>query len=123
MNFSERVPSNEWTALKHMGEEIAEAWFKPEGEPLTLVFRVPQNRFQVDDLSQQLTIEDLLKAAAISNEDVESWQLGDESHSGMDGTNPELTAPPAAAPAGRDPPHGLRPFETAGSGGRPHRKR
>jgi hypothetical protein len=90
VNFSERVPSNEWTAVKHMGEELAEAWFKPEGEPFTLVFRVPPDRFQVADMSQQLTIEDLLKAAAISNEEVESWQHGDESHSGMDGTNPEL---------------------------------
>ncbi|HET6572210.1 MAG TPA: hypothetical protein VFG68_01300 [Fimbriiglobus sp.] len=90
MNFSEQAPSNEWTAVKREGEEIAVAWFKPEGEPFTLVFRVPQERFEVDDLSQQLTLEDLLTAAAISNEEVESWQHLDESHSGMDGTNPEL---------------------------------
>jgi hypothetical protein len=37
-----------------------------------------------------LTLEDLLTAADVPNEDVESWQVGDESHSGMDGTNPEL---------------------------------
>jgi hypothetical protein len=73
-----------------MGEEIAEAWFKPEGEPLTLVLRVPRERFEVDDLSQQLTLEDLLTAAAIPNEAVESWQHLDESHAGLDGTNPEL---------------------------------
>jgi uncharacterized protein YoxC len=101
VNFSEQVPSNEWAALEHMGEEIAEAWFKPENEGSTLVFRVSQNRFQVADISQQLTVEDLLKAAAIANEEVESWQLGDESHSGMGGTNPELRRllppPPAGA--------------------------
>jgi hypothetical protein len=90
VSFSEQVPSNEWAALKHMGEEIADVKFKPEGEPFTLVFRVPQSRFQVADMSQQLTIEDLLKATAIANEEVESWRLGDECHSGMDGTNPEL---------------------------------
>jgi hypothetical protein len=90
VNFSEHVPSNEWAALKHMGEEIAEAWFKPEGEPFTLVFRIPRNRFQSFDMSEQLTVEDLLKAAAISNEEVDSWQVGDDSHSSMDGTNPEL---------------------------------
>ena len=38
-----------------------------------------------------MTIEDLLKAAAISSEEVESWQFQDESHDCMDGTNPELT--------------------------------
>jgi hypothetical protein len=90
VNFSEREPSNEWTALKHTEEEIAEAWFKPEEDPLTLLLRVPQSRFQVDDISQQLTLEDLLNAADIANEDVESWQHGNESHVGMDGTNPEL---------------------------------
>jgi hypothetical protein len=90
VNFSERVPSSEWAPVKHLGEEIAEAWFKPEGEPLTLVIRIPQSRFQVSDLSQQLTVEDLLNAAAISNEEVESWQFRDESHSSMDGTNLEL---------------------------------
>jgi hypothetical protein len=101
VNFSERAPSNEWTALTHMGEEVAEAWFQPEGEPFTLVFRVPRGRFEVDDLSQLLTIEDLLTAAAVANGEVESWQVGDESHSGLGGTNPEfrrlLPPPPPGA--------------------------
>ena len=101
MNFSEQAPSSEWADLKREGEEIAEAWFKPEGEPFTLVFRVPRDRFEVDDLSQQLTLEDLLKAADVSNEEVESWDHLDESHPGLDGTNPELQrllpSPPADA--------------------------
>ena len=91
MNFSELLPSNEWTALEHQGDVIAEVWFKPEREPFTLLFRILREQFEVDDLSQQLTIEDLLKAANIRNEEVEFWQHGDEFHSGMDGTNPELT--------------------------------
>ena len=90
MNFSERIPSSDWVPLKHLEEDIAEAWFKPDGEPLTLVFRVPQSRFEVADWSQRLTVEDLLKAVAVSNEEVESWQFRDESHSSMDGTNLEL---------------------------------
>lgn len=90
MNFAERAPSTEWTALSRLGEELAEAWFKPDGEPLALVIRVPQSRFDIEDLTQQLTLEDLLTAAAIPNEDVESWHFGDESHSGLGGTNPEL---------------------------------
>src|SRR5262249_33078535 len=88
--FSEQVPSNEWTPLKHLDEEIAQAWLKPEGEPLTLLFRVPGDRFQIVDINQQLTMEDLLNAAAISNDEVEWWQFEDEFHFGMDGANPEL---------------------------------
>lgn len=90
MDFSERVPSSEWTSLKHADEEIAQAWFKPDGEPWSVVFRIPQDRFQSVDLSQQPTLEDLLTAAGIANEDVESWQFGDVVHDGMNGTNPEL---------------------------------
>jgi hypothetical protein len=99
VNFSDRAPSSEWVPLTHLGEEPAEAWFKPEGEPLTLVFRIPQSRFDVSDLSQLLTVEDLLTAADLSNEEVDSWQFRDEFHLGMDGTNLELKrllpAPPA----------------------------
>jgi hypothetical protein len=91
VKFSDRNPSHGWTAVTRMGEELAEAWFGPEGEPFTLVFRVPRTRFQVDDISQQLTVEDLLTAAGVSPEEVESWQLGDESHPGLGGANPELT--------------------------------
>jgi len=90
VRFSERAPSNDWAALEHLGEQVAEAWFKPAGEPFRLVFRVPRNRFEVVDISQQLTVEDLLTAAAIANEQVESWRFGDEFHLGMDGSNPEL---------------------------------
>ena len=89
MKVSEQVASSEWAPLKHMGEDIAE-WFKPEGEPLALLFRVRQERFQVVDINQQLTMEDILKAADIANEEVESWQLSDEFQFGMNGTNPEL---------------------------------
>lgn len=90
MNFAERVPSNEWAPLERTGEDPAEAWFKPNGEPFAVVFRVPQSRFHIEDLSQQLTLEDLLTAAAIATAEVESWQLGDETHFGLAGTNPEL---------------------------------
>jgi hypothetical protein len=76
--------------LTQRGEGIAEAWFKPDGDPLTLVFRVPEGRFQVEDITQQLTVEDLLTAASIPVEDVDSWQFRDESHAGLGGTNLEL---------------------------------
>jgi hypothetical protein len=90
VNFSEREPSSDWVPLKHLDENIAEAWFKPDGEPLACVFRVPKRQFQVSDLIQQLTVEDLLQAADISIEEVESWQFLDESHLSEDGTNLEL---------------------------------
>jgi hypothetical protein len=93
VNSSEQVPSDEWVALEHMWEEIAEAWFKPEGEGSTFMFRVPRDRFQTAEARERLTIEDLLEAASISIDEVESWRLGDDSHSTVDGTNPELRHP------------------------------
>ena len=93
MNVSERVASSEWAAVTHMGEEIAEAWFKPDGEESTLMFRVPRDRFQGPDASRRLTMENLLKAAGLSPDVVESWRVGGEFHAGLDGTDPELRQP------------------------------
>jgi hypothetical protein len=90
VNFSEQPPSKQWATLKYRGEKIAEVWFKPEGEPFALAFRVPQKSFENPALGQQLTTENLLKAVAIAPEDVESWRCGDVCHSGMNGANPEL---------------------------------
>ena len=47
MNFSEQLPSNQWTPLKYKGQTIAEVWFKPEGEPFALAFRIPRETFQL----------------------------------------------------------------------------
>jgi hypothetical protein len=93
MNFSEQPPSKQWAALKYRGEKFAEVWFKPEGEPFGLTFRIPQKSFQVPGMSQHLTPENLLKAVAIAPEDVESWRQGDVSHAGMDGAHPEFRNP------------------------------
>jgi hypothetical protein len=93
MNFSEQGPSKQWAALKYSGEKFAEVWFKPEGEPFALTFRIPQLSFQIPGMDQQLTTENLLKAVAIAPEEVESWQPGDVSHAGMNGANPELSNP------------------------------
>jgi hypothetical protein len=93
VNFSDQPPSKQWAALKYRGEKIAEVWFKPEGEPFALTFRIPQKSFQIPGMGQQLTAENLLKAVAIATEEVESWRHGDVSHSGMNGSNPELGNP------------------------------
>jgi uncharacterized protein YoxC len=93
VNFSERPSSKQWATLKYRGERFAEVWFKPEGEPCALTFRIPQKSFQNSDMGQQLTTENLLKAVAIAPEEVESWRHGDVSHSGMNGANPELSNP------------------------------
>lgn len=93
MNFSEQPPSKQWVALKYGGEEFAEVWFKPEGEPFALVFRIPQKSFQAPGMGQRLTTESLLKAVGIATDEVESWRRGDDSHNGMNGANPELTHP------------------------------
>jgi hypothetical protein len=93
MSFSEQPPSKQWAALTFKGEKIAEVWFKPEGEPFALTFRIPQTSFQLPGIGQRLTTENLLRAVGIAIEEVESWHLGEVSHSGMDGSNPELKQP------------------------------
>jgi hypothetical protein len=91
VNFSEQPPSKQWAALKYRGERFAEVWFKPDGEPFALTFRIPQTSFQLPGMSQRLTTENLLKAVGIATEEVESWRH--EGDSGMDGSNPELGHP------------------------------
>jgi hypothetical protein len=93
VNFSEQPPSKQWAALKFRGEKFAEVWFKPEGEPFVLTFRIPQKSFQIPGMGRLLTTGNLLKAVAIPTEEVESWQHGDVSYSGMDGSNPDLGNP------------------------------
>jgi hypothetical protein len=90
VNFSERPPSKQWAALKFKGKKFAEVWFKPEGEPLGLRFRIPQNSFQVPDIRERLTLENLLNTVVIPPEEVESWRHGDVTHSDLNRSNPEL---------------------------------
>lgn len=93
MNFYQHPPSKEWATLKFKGETFAEVWFKPDGEPLILRFRILQNSFQIPGLSQHLTVENLLKGVGQAIEDVETWRYGDVSYDGMSGSNSELKAP------------------------------
>jgi hypothetical protein len=93
VNFSEQPPSEQWVALKYRGEKFAEVWFKPEGEPFALTFRIPQKSFQIPGMVQLITTENLLKAVAIATEEVESWRFGGVCHPGMNGSNPELRHP------------------------------
>src|ERR1700722_3528925 len=81
VNFSEQPPSKQWAALKYRGEKFAEVWFKPEGEPFAVTFRIPRESFQIPGLAHLLTTENLLKAVAIATEEVESWRHGDDSYS------------------------------------------
>jgi hypothetical protein len=83
VNFSEQPPSKQWAALKYRGETIAEVWFKPEGEPLALTFRIPQESFQIPGMGERLTAENLLKAVGIATEEVESFCHEGASPSGM----------------------------------------
>jgi hypothetical protein len=73
VTFSEQPPSTQWAILKYGGEKIAEVWFKPEGEPFALMFRIPQKSFHLPGMSQRLTTENLLGAVGIATAEVESW--------------------------------------------------
>ncbi len=103
MNFSEQPPSKQWAALKYRGEKFAEVWFKPEGEPFALTFRIPQESFQIPGMDQLLTTENLLKAVAVATDEVESWRHECVSHSGVNGSCPELSHPLPPPPP--DVPH------------------
>ena len=52
MKFSEQPPSKQWAALKYRGEKFAEVWFKPEGQPLVLAFRIPRGSFQIPGIGE-----------------------------------------------------------------------
>lgn len=93
VNFSEQPPSKDWAALTYKGEKIAEVWFKPDGEPFALTFRIPQKSFHQPDVAQRLTAENLLGAVALAKEEVESWRLEGASDSCTDGAHPELGHP------------------------------
>jgi hypothetical protein len=98
MSFHELPPSKQWSVLRYKGQRFAEVWFKPEGEPLGLTFRIPQEGFQIPGMGEQLTMENLLKAVGVAPEEVESWRIGDLSDSGMHGANPHFKnalSPPA----------------------------
>jgi hypothetical protein len=101
VNFSEQPPSKQWAALKYRGERFAEVWFKPEGEPFALTFRIPQKSFQIPGMGQRLTTENLMRAVGIPTEEVESWRH--EGDSGVNGPNPELRHPLPRPP--QDVPH------------------
>jgi hypothetical protein len=93
VNFSEQPPSKQWATLKYRGEPFAEVWFKPEGEPFALTFRIPRKSFQIPGMGQRLTTENLLKAVGIATEEVESWRHEGACHPGMNGLDPGLGHP------------------------------
>lgn len=101
MDVAEAALTDDWMGLLRGEDELGGVRFRPGGDPAAVEFRVPQARFQVDDLTQLLTLEDLLHAAGIPNEAVESWRVLDETHAGEGGANPELKRllPPPAADA------------------------
>ncbi|MBX9585393.1 MAG: hypothetical protein K2X87_34225 [Gemmataceae bacterium] len=100
MRFSERAPSSAWAALKYNGEALAEAWFKPEGDPLAVVFRVPQGRPGDAEVRRRLTIQALLRTVGVAAEEVEGWRVGDESDWNTDPTDPGLRRPLPLPPPG-----------------------
>jgi hypothetical protein len=94
VNFSERPPSRQWAALKYRGQQLAEVWFKPEGDPFALAFRIPQASFHIPGLGQRLTAENLLKAVGVATEEVESWRHEGASSPGSNSELGYLLPPP-----------------------------
>jgi hypothetical protein len=88
VNFAELPPSKQWAPLKYRGETIAEVWFKPEGDPVALTFRIPAKSFQLTGLAQRLRAETLLKTVGIAPEEAESWRHDGASLSELSGPLP-----------------------------------
>jgi hypothetical protein len=80
------------------GEPFAEVWFKPEGQPFALTFRLPQSSFHLPGMDQRLTIENLLKAVGVAADEVESWRDDDASRSCPTGPGSELGRPLSPPP-------------------------
>jgi hypothetical protein len=93
VNFSERPASEQWAALKYRGEPFAEVWFKPEGEPFALTFRIPRESFQLPGMGRQLTPENLLNAVGVAAGEVESWRHEGAPHPDTGGSESELGRP------------------------------
>lgn len=93
MNVSELPPSKEWAPMKYRGETLAEVWFKPDGEPFAVLFRIPQTSFQIAGIGQRLTMESLLKSVGIPTDEVESWHFPDTGDSSSEGSTSELGHP------------------------------
>lgn len=99
------------------GEQFAEVWFKPEGRPFALTFRIPPKSFQIPDMSQRLTMGNLLKGVGIAPEEVASWHDEDGQQSGTNESDPELGRP--LSPPAPDAAHlilhvSLKPPQAAG---------
>lgn len=93
MNFAELPPSQRWASLTFRGESFAEVWFKPEVAPYGLTFRIPQKSFQSPEISQNMTIENLLKTIGIATDEAESWRCESDSPDGLSDYQPELNTP------------------------------
>jgi hypothetical protein len=100
VNFSEQPASKQWAALNYRRKKLAEVWFKPEGEPLGLTFRVPRGSFETPGVGHRLRLEDLLKAVGITADQVEAWRFGGVAHSSRDTSALALEQPLPAPPSG-----------------------
>jgi hypothetical protein len=89
VHVSEWLPTDKWVALTHQGEDVAEAWLEPDGDGFHLQFRVPPERVA------ELTVENLLSVADVTNDEVESWRIGNE----PDGSSSQLNQPLPPVPS------------------------
>jgi hypothetical protein len=79
--------------LKYRGEPFAEVWFKPEGEPHGLAFRIPQESFRLPGMDQLLTPENLVRAVGVAAEEVDSWRPEGAGQPAVSGSDPGLRQP------------------------------
>lgn len=93
MTFSEREPSSKWAALEYKGVALAEVWFKPDGDPLALHFRIPTGRPETTTVRSRLTVGALLKGVGVVADEVESCRLDGAADTGADEADLALNQP------------------------------
>jgi hypothetical protein len=95
---SEPIPVDDWVPLEHLWEDIADAWFKPEGAGSAFMFRVAREQFPTDDALPPMTVQRLLDAAAIATDEVESWHVEGDAEAGTNlDVDRQLPPPPVEA--------------------------
>lgn len=99
MNFAERPASKQWAGIPYQGKPCAEVWFKPEGEPNGLTFRIPVQSFSLPGLGPRLTPELLLKAVGLAPEEVAAWHCDEASPATGSRSSAELRRPLPSPPA------------------------
>lgn len=99
MSFAARSPSESWEAVSLSGSDAHRVWiwWKPANVPEGLLIRIPDETFQSQQPSGQLTLRAVLRSAGVNPADVAMWYQYGVPCDAAGGTSPlldQILAPP-----------------------------